>query len=484
MSFQIYKLTNHYLKEPVTTTVGVRNESYPVPLFLFVAHTRDLFPPCMSMGDDPDRKCPFPPGAQTKDDDQVLDYEALTYGRSLVDARVQVSKDFNFRRARKKFDGYLNNATINGTKRSYYDLLRPYMTDITPWIESGGNPVRAFKVVQRSLWNIASYFMIEPAHGRYVDELNHDFQIETQFNWHNLSVLSPMRKPGHWVTFVLTSYGLLTDAIRFEPGRILKIRFDLQSHKQTPLRRKGCRLNTVRFKMYDEQRCNETCFLKAQQKWMSRTCYIHRNYEWGFYEMYDKIRPCSFGFYYPAGDNTMMNIGGERSDPLPGTDRKKMEEEHKRCLVDECGEACEELEVKLDSSSREFGTELGNKSLLYATWPAVNAVTVYEVGLQYTWDGFVGQLGGLVGLWMGASMMSFFEALYLCCCCCYDVRSERIDAPRRSNSNSTGIYKSARDEETRYGSDYNRNGNYYTSNKDELTKLRASTWTQDETERH
>lgn len=35
---------------------------------------------------------------------------------------------------------------------------------------------------------------------------------------------------------------------------------------------------------------------------------------------------------------------------------------------------------------------------------------------RQTWEDFVGNVGGLLGVWPGASLMSVFQLFYLCCC--------------------------------------------------------------------
>lgn len=269
------------------------------------------------------------------------------------------------------------------------------------------------------MWNIATYHLLEPVDSRSSPlDLTHDFILEVPLSWTNTNS-PPIAEYGP-ASLILTSYGLLTDAIRLEAGHIYKIRFEMTSQRSVNLRRKMCRTGHTQYLMYDQQKCNETCQAKAEQQHAPKKCYDHSQVEWGFSELYSEMRPCSYGFYNSSGGP----FGVEHPDPLEGGSEAKMRQARENCFDTHCLPACEQLSVKFSTTTREFGSDLKNRSLLFVTWPAPNAVPVYDEALQYTWDSFVGQLGGLIGLWMGASMMSAFEALYLCCCCCYNVVSE------------------------------------------------------------
>lgn len=91
MLFQIYKLTAHFLTEPVTTTVTVKHEFYELPLFLLVAHTHELFS--------------YEKMFRAREDG--LDPEALMYAQSLVDKKVFLPDGYHFERGRRKFNEYL-----------------------------------------------------------------------------------------------------------------------------------------------------------------------------------------------------------------------------------------------------------------------------------------------------------------------------------------------------------------------------------------
>lgn len=38
-----------------------------------------------------------------------------------------------------------------------------------------------------------------------------------------------------------------------------------------------------------------------------------------------------------------------------------------------------------------------------------------EIGAQ-SWENFVGNVSGLLGIWTGASILSLIQIFYLCCC--------------------------------------------------------------------
>lgn len=49
-------------------------------------------------------------------------------------------------------------------------------------------------------------------------------------------------------------------------------------------------------------------------------------------------------------------------------------------------------------------------------YPTENEMLVMIEQDAQTWEGFVGNVGGLLGIWTGASILSFVQLFYLCCC--------------------------------------------------------------------
>lgn len=66
------------------------------------------------------------------------------------------------------------------------------------------------------------------------------------------------------------------------------------------------------------------------------------------------------------------------------------------------------------SSTTQFSTKVRtNIRIIYPIDGDVLMMT--EVDSQ-TWDSFVGNVGGLLGIWTGASILSFLQIFYLLCC--------------------------------------------------------------------
>lgn len=100
------------------------------------------------------------------------------------------------------------------------------------------------------------------------------------------------------------------------------------------------------------------------------------------------------------------------------TIRDDVMKETKFCKKLRCVNACDELTVNYHAN---FGyladDQYQNQSWLIASWPSYDGVPVFKEIPEYTNEELLSQWGGIAGLWLGASMMSFFEIFYYFCCC-------------------------------------------------------------------
>lgn len=93
---------------------------------------------------------------------------------------------------------------------------------------------------------------------------------------------------------------------------------------------------------------------------------------------------------------------------------------HESCLK-KCVEACQiwtyDFSVSILASSaivRRFARK--NVTKIVINYPSgTDIVVMKEIDAQ-SWDNFVGNVGGLLGIWTGASIVSLFQFFYLCCC--------------------------------------------------------------------
>lgn len=94
-------------------------------------------------------------------------------------------------------------------------------------------------------------------------------------------------------------------------------------------------------------------------------------------------------------------------------------------LLDECKKNCAEPceQWKYISSMSSFTISSAVKKITYKNQTDIaiqypedtDVLVVVEIDAQ-TWEDFVGNIGGLLGVWTGASLISIFQVFYLCCC--------------------------------------------------------------------
>lgn len=84
-----------------------------------------------------------------------------------------------------------------------------------------------------------------------------------------------------------------------------------------------------------------------------------------------------------------------------------------QCKV-RCQPPCEQWMSTM--TAMVFESDVGDISHLDIYFPDASAVMATEEVYQYLWHDLISDVGGLLGLWLGASMMSIFQTLHLCFC--------------------------------------------------------------------
>lgn len=89
--------------------------------------------------------------------------------------------------------------------------------------------------------------------------------------------------------------------------------------------------------------------------------------------------------------------------------------------MNQCPEACEiwsyDVSVLL-TTMPSFVRTVGAKDKTNVTleYPLKNDILIMVEINNQSWETFVGNVGGLLGIWTGASIVSFIQLFYLCCC--------------------------------------------------------------------
>lgn len=119
--YQTYGLVDSHLKESTVTQISALDRPYPSPRVMVSIPAKDLV---QSVRQRNDSILP------------EMDTEAFLYARSIVEAATYVPdtvRDFDPRRAKEKFEGYLKAHNV-----TWAEALEPYILDIEPWMSKYG----------------------------------------------------------------------------------------------------------------------------------------------------------------------------------------------------------------------------------------------------------------------------------------------------------------------------------------------------------
>lgn len=97
-----------------------------------------------------------------------------------------------------------------------------------------------------------------------------------------------------------------------------------------------------------------------------------------------------------------------------------------------------ELSQQIDSELSLRPEDIADLAVIDLNFPDNDALVIIEEIQRYRWHDLVSDLGGLLGLWLGASMMSLFQVLHLCLWA-DKTRKENSVTPTRTPVNAVKI---------------------------------------------
>lgn len=89
------------------------------------------------------------------------------------------------------------------------------------------------------------------------------------------------------------------------------------------------------------------------------------------------------------------------------------------CIAQYCMSPCIQWEFASTVSNLPVPAEfafLNFPTTIYIEYPSKSAILVISEVVSQTWETVIGNLGGIFGLWLGASIMSILQMFYLLCC--------------------------------------------------------------------
>lgn len=88
------------------------------------------------------------------------------------------------------------------------------------------------------------------------------------------------------------------------------------------------------------------------------------------------------------------------------------------CIAETCVHPCQQFKFDSSVSIVPVPSELISlpfPTMFYIQYPTEGNILVIEEVQMQTWETFIGDIGCIVGLWLGASIISLFQMVYLCC---------------------------------------------------------------------
>lgn len=128
-----------------------------------------------------------------------------------------------------------------------------------------------------------------------------------------------------------------------------------------------------------------------------------------------------------------------RGNSRTNTFNKLSSQNYNSCIAQYCQLPCNQWKYTSTVSSLPVPTEfafLGFPTTLYVEYPVPSSVLVVTEVTALTWENIVGNIGGITGLWLGASVISIIQMVYLLCCRTCD---EKLSAFGRKRPNRNRV---------------------------------------------
>lgn len=124
----------------------------------------------------------------------------------------------------------------------------------------------------------------------------------------------------------------------------------------------------------------------------------------------------------------------QQSNRIPLT---QLTQSYNSCLVRYCTMPCRYWKHTSTTNSVSIPSQFSHiplRNRLTISYPSVtSAFEMIQVESQ-NWETIVGDIGGIVGLWLGASVLSIMQMIYLLCCSFCDRKLADLETKYRKNT--------------------------------------------------
>lgn len=156
--------------------------------------------------------------------------------------------------------------------------------------------------------------------------------------------------------------------------------------------------------------CDKICYWREVQRTNQANC---MNIEGAV--LFNQDAPqnvCPHKIYY-------LQSGKIQQGSYLNTSQQQTSQFYNSCIAEYCMTPCEEWKYTSTVSSLPVPPEIASlnfPTLLYVQYPTSSSILVFTEVKTQTWETIIGNVGGILGLWLGASILSIIQMFYLLCC--------------------------------------------------------------------
>lgn len=192
-------------------------------------------------------------------------------------------------------------------------------------------------------------------------------------------------------------------------------------------KRKPC----AKTKSLHYENCHKFCYWKEIQDFHPEKCIEVAGAQLIGEHNLDKI--CTYNTTFIPDMN--VTIGTYFPSSYPSLNANKL---RNRCVTDHCTVPCELWKFSTTFSDTDYPSFMKDAdvpTLLVVEYPA--DVLAYTEVRAVSFESVFAEIGGIIGLWLGASILSILQMFYLCCCSKSCVKFSRVRKSKAQVKNIT-----------------------------------------------
>lgn len=225
--------------------------------------------------------------------------------------------------------------------------------------------------------------------------------------------------------------------VGLEPSHYYQINTETDIYRQL----NGCTKEYSHRDIYYPNICELECKWKGHINFGTASCLPYQS-EWDLIELTDTYKNGNLSFCHRGFRNVSTGLVEGREDPVYrqlAPKEIKLHAETLSACKKRCIPRCDHWSTIWAVSA--YGTpHVGaNASRIRMVFPGAQQLVLIEEVTQYYWHDLVSDVGGLLGLWLGASMMSVMQLFYFCFSSARKIKRKQKAASHRIRMRSIGV---------------------------------------------